>query len=171
MIHLSLLSLCYLAAVLQTTLAPRLELGGIGPDFFALALVAALIAVGGRVVFAWTAIVGLLGDCLGSGPIGGGVIVCTLLALPTRRWSRIRLGDSAVSIALLTFALAFGFAVARVAVHRLHAHVPLDSTVPFTTAFGTASYTTLVAFCAASVGNRLRTALRPSQFGRLARSD
>ena len=85
--HAGFALLIYIAAVAQTAVIPRLQLGNAAPEaLLALLLPAALI--GGSAGVVWAACIGLLADAIGAGGIGPGMLSATIAVWLAHQWLR-----------------------------------------------------------------------------------
>jgi rod shape-determining protein MreD len=75
-----LLPIVYVAALLETWLAPRWEVRGITPDLLALAAFAWLAGARGRYAFIAVALVGLVSDLNSHAPLGSGMAALAIVA-------------------------------------------------------------------------------------------
>jgi len=119
--HVLLLALAYAALVLET--APWVRSGAPWPSsLWLLGAMAVWTMPGSRAVF-WCAMVGVISDSLGSGPIGIGVAFAAVLGW---LFSALRLQwrlDSAPAFFLLTLALTGTFALTAEPARRLFQHI------------------------------------------------
>src|SRR5262245_10543955 len=77
--HVGMLLLSYAALVAQISQRDGIAVGGISPDFLALAFVAAAFWLNGASAVAWAATCGLLADSLASTQPGIRMLIATLL--------------------------------------------------------------------------------------------
>ena len=115
--YFRLMLLAYVALVVETSLADRLIAGGTQLSLLPLVVVAAVLTIDGWPGVAFAAMVGLLADCLSSGPLGVEMFCAVWVALAIQQVRRERAPKSALVLTGLSFfavfAIAFSSAVLR----------------------------------------------------------
>jgi rod shape-determining protein MreD len=116
---LLLLLSTYAAAVLQTTIAPVMEVRGAMPDFFALVAVVWLLVAGGPRGFVAAALVGLAHDLTAAGPLGVGLGLFAVIGLAIC-WLKDHIDARFLPLQLLVTAAAIAaIAACEAAIARL----------------------------------------------------
>ncbi len=95
----------YTAAVLQTTVAPLMDVRGATPDFFAMVAIIWLLIGGGPRGFVAAALVGLAYDLTAAGPLGIALGVYASAGI-VLSWLKDRLDAQHLAIQLLVIAIA-----------------------------------------------------------------
>lgn len=80
------LTLVYLAAVIETSLNDLLDVATAAPDWLALVAVAMVLALSDRYAFVAAAGIGLVSDLLAPGPLGPGMASFAIVSFAAGRW-------------------------------------------------------------------------------------
>lgn len=135
----------YTAAVLETAVAPALEIRHVMPDFFALAAILWLMTTALRRAFVAAAFVGLAYDFTTAGPPGIGLAAFTLAGFAVDQIkAKLDTNHFAVRIALV-FAATVIIALVEALAARLSGEAALTLTTLVVRAVGVAAYTAGVA--------------------------
>jgi rod shape-determining protein MreD len=143
--QLSFALFVFTAFVFQAGLRVPLSIGGVEPDFLALAVVTAAYTLNAWAAVFWAAVAGLLSDGLTSEPLGIGMLIAIITCCVVPQANRERSPRSITSMNLWCFAVVFTIVFATAAVRHMTAGRAGELALLLQGTAGTAAYSTLIA--------------------------